>query len=57
MNHSFSLPIYIPLPKERSTTATNTYSTAAAWLACGLDVNKVVLPAVGRATNSRTVGI
>jgi tryptophanyl-tRNA synthetase len=54
MNHSFSLPIYI-LVKNGALLRTNTYSTAAAWLACGLDVNKVVLPAVGRATNSRTV--
>jgi tryptophanyl-tRNA synthetase len=38
--------------KNGALLRTNTYSTAAAWLACGLDVNKVVLPAVGRATNS-----
>jgi tryptophanyl-tRNA synthetase len=55
MNHSFSLPIYITQIKNGALLRTNTYSTAAAWLACGLDVNKVVLPAVGRATNSRTV--
>jgi tryptophanyl-tRNA synthetase len=31
------------------------YSTAAAWLACGLDINKVVFYRQSDATNSRVV--
>jgi hypothetical protein len=50
-----SLPIYIPLQIKNGALLRTIPIAQQQRLACGLDVNKVVLPAVGRATNSRTV--